>query len=89
MYLTDSFSIHLDLVTLTIHGRGQVIGIATPYGLGGPEFEPRSGQRDFLFAKTCSDRPGAQQAFFNGYCGTTRVQGCWGVALATHSWRTK
>jgi hypothetical protein len=86
MYPTDSSSIHLDLVTLTIYDKGQVVGIATRYGLCGPEFEPRSGQRIFLFAKTCPDRPGAQQAFFSGYCGTSRVQGGWGVALATHPW---
>ena len=49
---------------IVIHGPGSVVGIATGYGLDGPEMESRWGE---IF-RTCPDRPwGPPSLLYNGY----------------------
>jgi hypothetical protein len=52
------------IIIIIIVGLGSVVGMATRYGLGGPEIEPRLGE---IF-RTGSDRPWVPPNFLhNGY----------------------
>jgi hypothetical protein len=52
-------------MTIPGSGPGSVVGIATAYGLDGPEIETQCGGEIF---RTCPDRPwGPPRLLYNGY----------------------